>query len=251
MELNWTTFSLEVINFLILAWILAHFFYRPVMRVIAERQARIQASLDEADQRHHEAEALKAEYEGRLTESEQERETARAALRRDIDEERAKALEELRQEMEEAREKGRVIEERRLDDTRRRVEQAALMQGASFTARLLTRLANPELETRLIELFLQDLDELPEARIATLRHRGEGDHTERRATIETAYPLAAKQRAVLVERLGALLDGAVDCRFVKRPELIAGLRVTVGPWVLHANLHDELAAFAEYGHAAT
>ena len=251
MELNWTTFSLEVINFLILAWILAHFFYRPVMRVITERQARIQASLDEADQRHHEAETLKAEYEDRLTQSEQERETARAALRRDIDAERAKALEEVRQEMEETREKGRVIGERRLDDTRRRVEQAALMQGASFTARLLTRLASPELETRLIELFLQDLDELPEERIATLRHRGEGEDTERRATIETAYPLGAKQRAVLVARLGTLLGGAVDCRFVKHPELIAGLRITVGPWVLRANLYDEMAAFAEYGHAAT
>jgi F-type H+-transporting ATPase subunit b len=149
-ELNWTTFSLEVINFLILAWILAHFFYRPVMRVITERQARIKVSLDEADQRHHEAEALKAEYEGRLTESERERETARAALRREIDAERAKALEALRQETEEAREKGRVIEEQRLDDTRRRVEKTALMQGASFTSRLLTRLASPELETRLI-----------------------------------------------------------------------------------------------------
>ena len=251
MELNWTTFSLEVINFLVLAWILAHFFYRPVMRVIAERQARIQASLDEADQRHREAEALKAKYEGRLSESERERETARATLRQEIEAERAKAIEELHGEIEQTREKERVIDERRGEDTRRRAEQAALLQGASFTARLLTRLANPEFEARLIELFLQDLAELPEERIAALRQGGEGEDTKHGATIESAYPLAARQRTVLTDRLGKLLGGAVDCHFAERPELIAGLRVTVGPWVLRANLHDELAAFAEYGHGST
>ena len=45
MELNWTTLILEIVNFLILVWILKHFLYRPVLRVIEERRAGIAAAL--------------------------------------------------------------------------------------------------------------------------------------------------------------------------------------------------------------
>ena len=37
MEINWTTFVLEIVNFLILVWLLKHFFYRPVLAVVARR----------------------------------------------------------------------------------------------------------------------------------------------------------------------------------------------------------------------
>jgi len=42
MELNWSTFLLEIINFLILVWILKHFFYKPILDVIAHRRADIE-----------------------------------------------------------------------------------------------------------------------------------------------------------------------------------------------------------------
>lgn len=41
MDFDWTTFILEIINFLILIWILKHFLYRPVLKVISERRSGI------------------------------------------------------------------------------------------------------------------------------------------------------------------------------------------------------------------
>ena len=43
MELDWTTFILEIINFLVLVWILHRFLYQPVMNVIAQRRAHHRA----------------------------------------------------------------------------------------------------------------------------------------------------------------------------------------------------------------
>ena len=37
MELDWSTFALEIINFLALLWILKRFLYRPILAVVAER----------------------------------------------------------------------------------------------------------------------------------------------------------------------------------------------------------------------
>ena len=39
MELDWTTFVLEVINFLVLVWILRRYLYRPVLNTLAARKA--------------------------------------------------------------------------------------------------------------------------------------------------------------------------------------------------------------------
>ena len=49
MELDWTTFILELVNFVVLVWILNRFLYRPVMNVIDQRKAAIQRTLAEAE----------------------------------------------------------------------------------------------------------------------------------------------------------------------------------------------------------
>ena len=48
MELDWTTFALEIINFLALIWILKRFLYRPVLATLGQRRAGIEATLNEA-----------------------------------------------------------------------------------------------------------------------------------------------------------------------------------------------------------
>ena len=49
MDFDWTTFALEAVNFLILVWILKHFFYRPVLAVIEARRAESEKNLAQAD----------------------------------------------------------------------------------------------------------------------------------------------------------------------------------------------------------
>jgi len=48
LELSWSTFLLEIINFLVLVWILKHFLYKPVLDVIARRRSGIEKTLADA-----------------------------------------------------------------------------------------------------------------------------------------------------------------------------------------------------------
>ena len=66
MELSWSSMLLEMINFLVLVWILKHFFYAPIQQIILKRQTEIQADLDKACQLKKEAGALQKSYENRL-----------------------------------------------------------------------------------------------------------------------------------------------------------------------------------------
>jgi F-type H+-transporting ATPase subunit b len=245
-ELNWTTFVLEVINFLVLVWILKHFLYKPVLDVIARRRAGIEKTLADAKTHHEEAEKLQQQYEGRLADWEQERQQARNKLAEEIEAERANKLTKLQAELEQQREKTRVAEARRQADAMRNIEETALEQGARFATRLLEQAAGPETETRLIELAIDELKHLPDDRVAALRNSFA--QTEEVIMVVTAYPLADQQRQSLEQVLIKIASPDIPLRFEENSELVAGIRITIGAWILGANLQDELAGFRELAH---
>ena len=248
MELNWSTFLLEILNFLVLLWILKRFLYQPVLDTIAMRRAGIEQTLAKAQAIRIEAEALQNQFESRLNQWAEEREAAREALRREIAEERERQGLTLDDELQRGREKARVLDEKQRSDELRRCQEASLELGARFVARLLTALAGPEVEIRLFELALRELESLPAERLKAIRLACEA--TPEEAEVVTAYPLLEPNRRRLAEKLGCVLDMPVSCRFAEDTLLLAGLRITLGPWVFHANLQDELKSFAISAHAA-
>jgi F-type H+-transporting ATPase subunit b len=242
MEFDWTTFILEIVNFLILVWLLKHFFYRPILDVVARRRAGIEKTLADARTTQTEALALKGRYERRETEWAKERENARAKLDEELSAERERAMAALRATLADEREKARVIDENRLAEYRRTAEGRAIAQGVAFCARLLARLATPALEAKLIDVTLEDLGKLPADQVRALAaHAADG---ELRPTVTSAFPLAEDQRKAIGESLGASIGRRVDAVFNVNPELLAGLHISLGAWVLHANLRDELKFLA-------
>jgi len=241
-ELSWSTFLLEIINFLVLIWILKHFLYKPVLSIIAKRRAGIEQTLTEATRRQSEAEALKQQYETRLEQWEQERQRARETLHRELSEESHRRLAELQETLETERKKQEVAEQRRRADHLRKVEETALTQGARFAGRLLESAAGPDVEARLVAMVVEDLARLtPEQLSALYAHNGaDASHIE----VCTAYPLSPALQKQLQEALSH--NGwQVDPRFSVDPSLLAGVHITMGAWVLAANLRDELRGFAE------
>jgi F-type H+-transporting ATPase subunit b len=188
LELNWSTFVLEVINFLVLVWILKRFLYQPVLNVIADRRKVIEGRLEEARATQQEATALKAQYEGRLVDWETERRKARDALAQEIERERAHRLADLQAALESEREKARAADDRAEKERRRAVEIQALQQAATFSTRLLEQASGPELEARLINMLIDELRALPADEREGLRTRqqnglnkiGQGDHDHQR-----------------------------------------------------------------------
>jgi F-type H+-transporting ATPase subunit b len=245
-ELNWSTFLLEIINFVVLLWILKHFLYQPVLDTIARRRAGIEQTLVNAQAIRAAAEAMQSQYESRLNQWNEEREAARETLRKEIAEERESQLASLKDDLVRGREKAKVLDEKLLEDALRKYQEASLDTGARFVSRLLSELTGPELEIRLFDLALRQLDALPEARLSAIRLACE--ETPEEAEVATAYPLGPLHRQRLSEKLGRLLGMPVSSRFVEDSGLLAGLRITLGPWVFQANLQEELKSFASSAH---
>lgn len=248
MELNWSTFLLEIINFLVLVWILKRFLYQPVLDVISRRRKAIDAQLAEAHRLQDDAESQKAQYEDRLTDWEHERRQARDTLARQLEEERARQLSVLKTALDQEREKSRVAEVRQHTEQKRAIEHQALQLGTAFASRLLGNASGPELEDRLVTLLLEELDGLSEQETASLRQQwGEPPQS---IVVSSAFPLSAEWRQRLEVELHQLSGLAVPVRFIRDESLLAGLHIVIGAWVLAANVRDELRGFSEFARAA-
>jgi len=248
LELNWSTVVLEILNFLVLVWILKRFLYQPVLDVIARRRAGIEKTLADAEARRAEVAGLQQKYEGRLADWDRERQQSRAALARELDAERNRRLAELQTTLEQEREKARVAEERRQADARRKLEETALAHATRFATQLLQQASGPELEARLVELAIAGLAALPDARIADLRNSyGKPPGAIR---ITSVFPLAEDQRQRLGQALAGIAEPGIPLSFEQDGALLAGVRIAAGAWVLGINLQDELKGFMELAHAA-
>lgn len=248
MELNWSTFVLEIINFLILVWILKRFLYKPVLDVIARRRAGIEQTLAEAKTLHANAKALQDQYEHRLQDWEQERQQSRDSLQTDIETERTRLMEEVRRSLDQEQEKARVSEQRRLQLSTNKAEETALMQGAQFATQLLTSAVGPELEDRLLKLLIDDLGRLSSKRLAQLR--GNLGETPSEIRIASAYPLTETQRQTLEQALKDTTQLNLPFRYEQDDALLAGLHISIGTWVLGINVRDELKGFADLAHGS-
>ena len=241
MELNWSTFVLEIINFLILVWLLKHFFYKPVLDVIRRRQTGIEKVLSDAEKKHADAEVLRDQFENRLAEWEKERQTAYTELDKEIQAERSQRMEALHAALEQEREKSQVIEQHKINAERLNTEELALNQGARFASRLLSVAADPEMEKRL-----KDLSSLPDEKKNSLR-AAVGNSVDI-IMICSAYPLDDDTQRKLEKSLATNLHVNIPVQYIQDKDLQAGLRITIGDWVLHANLQDELKSFVDVAH---
>lgn len=248
MELNWTTFVLEIVNFLVLVWILQRFFYKPVKKVMEKRRQDIDEQLRQAEEGRQQAEALRRQYENRLADWDNERQEARQKLRREIDAQHQQLLSELQLQLEDERKKNEVLVARQAEERQRQSETRAMELGARFVARLLEELVCDEMQARLIELLMAELKDLHPEQKETLSTMLENGRPAA-AQVVSAYPLDQTQRAALKRYLDTLLSHPLQYTWTQDTKLLAGVRITVGPWVIHANLHDELKTFAAIAHA--
>lgn len=245
MQLSWTTFLFEIVNFLVLLWILKIFLYKPVLQILDNRRKTIDRSLTEANDLRDQAMALELKYQSRLNDWELEKQQMLDQLQREIQIERSNKLNLLAQELDDQRKKEAVIEQRKHEESIRHYQQNAHQQGTRFASRLLSSLASAEIENQLFELLLAKLKQLGQDHLDALKNACEAID---QITITSAYPLSDSQQATIASDLNTLCSTEKNFIFEQEVKLMAGLRICIGDWVLRFNLQDELSNYSELGH---
>lgn len=70
-SINYTLVA-QIVNFIILLWVLAKFAYKPLLKTMDDRRAKIVKDLDAADHARKDAEDLKAQYAQKINDAKKE-----------------------------------------------------------------------------------------------------------------------------------------------------------------------------------
>jgi F-type H+-transporting ATPase subunit b len=240
MGLDLTTFVLEIVNFLVLLWLLSHFLYRPVQAAIAGRQ-------QQAEQAHQALQAQRAAVEQQHEELQQsrrqldlERDQAREQLGAEIAAERTRRLDALKAELADERAKAQARAAAQQEQEARQRDAAASLRAQDFVRSFLGRLAGPALESAIIGLFLADLAALD----ADVRGRLADSVAEGSLEVATAFEPSAADRGRIEAALAAFLGRPPKAAWRIDPALIAGVSVRLDGHLLEASLARGLDVFA-------
>ncbi|HSR01250.1 MAG TPA: F0F1 ATP synthase subunit delta [Methylophilaceae bacterium] len=246
MQFDWTTFVLEVINFIVLLWLLKHFFYKPVLNILDARQERVRKELARAEKLQKDADALKHEYQARLADWEKEREQARQNLEEELTQLKIVSTDNIKQSLLDEKAKWQVKNQAITASHDAEVARQAASEAYANVAAMLSRLATPELTANILKIFLEDLVQMPESELTALRKAAQAFEGDAQVEVTSAHSLDNKVLSKISNALTEVTQHKLHITFKLNSELIAGLRVTIGECLLHANLAEELQFFRKH-----
>ena len=147
----------QVINFLLLLYLLNRFLFKPVLKLLDERESRIKKGLEDAEAAAHDRELAHAEREAAMDEARKEAQAMIARATKIADDSRAEILAEARAQAEKvtSRATGEITaeKERAMAELRATVADLAL----EAAARLVRSDMNATTQRRLVEEFLAEV----------------------------------------------------------------------------------------------
>lgn len=237
MQIDWWTFGLQAINFLVLVWLLQRFLYRPVMAVIARRRAEAEKSFQEASRREAAADKARHEAESERSAEVAGREKMMAAARAEIESERKKMIEQARKDAAQIAEAARAkIEEERaeaLEDLRAK----AVDLGADIANRLLSQTVSKSLNDVFLARIGEHLGGLSADRRAALKDELARDG---KMTVVTAAALDAPEQERWRKKVSEALGSKPAMDFDVDPALIAGAELHFRNAILRFSWRDSI-----------
>ena len=257
MPLDAFTIIAQIFNFVVLMLLLRRFLYGPIVRTMDAREKHITTELDEAEQKEREARRQAAELRREREELEDQRGEFLTQAQMDADQKRNELVQQARDEVEARKAAWREAIAREKESFLDNLRQRAGEQVYIITRRVLSDLANVDLEQFIIDSFLKRLltmeDEGLErvaAQMAELR-KMEADEAEKstlpqpEAAITTAFDIDDGARRRIEQAVHERLGTNVQIRFEVTPELICGIELKTRGYKAAWSLQDYLETLDE------
>ncbi|QDV42463.1 ATP synthase subunit b [Stieleria neptunia] len=236
MTIDWFTFIAQIINFLILVGLLRWLLYGPIIAAMNQRETKISRRWNDANEKLAEANETVASYQQQMAEFEQQREAMLQDARRESNEHRERLTREARDDVEQKRSQwldGLTREQAESADEVRESFGEMAMHSARHT---LMELADADLETRVVEKFIQRIKQMDDARRDEITTLLADDATQVR--IRSAFELPDDVRDRLCAVVRETLGYPGEIAFQRSADLICGIQLDAGGYSIRWNVDD-------------
>lgn len=240
MLIDWFTVLAQVINFLILVWLLKRFLYKPILNAIDEREKRIAKELADADAKKTEAKTERDEFQHKNEVFDQQRAALLSKATDEAKAERKRLLDEARQVADALSTKRQETLRNDAHNLNQAISRRTQQEVFAIARKALTDLAGTSLEERLADVFIQRLRAMDSQAKAGLAEALQAASDP--ALVRSAYELATEQRAMIQNALNEAFSADIHVRFETAPELISGIELTTNGHKVAWSIADYLVS---------
>jgi len=226
MQIDWLTVAAQIVNFLVLVWLLQRFLYRPITDAMARREKRIESRLAEAKDARAEVEAEAERLREKRAELEASREEVLRAARQKADGLRKEMEADLREEMEARRMSWKAYLADERDDFAARLQRRAGHQVLDIVGRVLKDYAGSDLASQVAGTFadrLAELDSEARDKLKAAAERSDGS-----ARVASSVPLEPAARSRMTDAIHDHIAPGIEVEFIEDDALLLGLRLIIG-----------------------
>ena len=240
MLIDWFTVGAQLLNFLVLAWLLKRFLYRPILDALDAREQRIAAELADADAKRLEADKERDAFQHKNEIFEQQRAALLSKATDEAKVERARLLDEARQAADALSIKRQETLRNEAHNLNQAISRRTQQEVFAIARKALADLATTGLEERMGEVFTRRLraldDQAKEGFVKSLKSATEP------ALVRSAFDLPAEQRAAIHNALNKTFSAEIRVKFETAPDLVSGIELSTNGQKVAWSIREYLAS---------
>jgi F-type H+-transporting ATPase subunit b len=238
MQINWFTVIAQVINFLILVWLLKHFLYKPVLNAIDEREKKIESQLKDADEKEKKAKKEQTEFAGKNeTFDKQKKELMDKAIA-ETNEQKQKLLDDARNEANALRTKLEKSLKEMQENLNHEIEQKTQQEVFAIARKTFADLASMSLEEQVTKIFIKRLNDLKKEEKKQFVEAFKSVTSP--ILLQSAFDLPEKQKTEIKNAVNEILEAEPKFQFKTTPEIISGIELTTKGFKLAWSISEYL-----------
>jgi F-type H+-transporting ATPase subunit b len=223
MLIDWFTVGAQVVNFLILVWLLKRFLYKPILNAIDGREKRIADELAGADAKKAQAQKESGDFQAKIKAFDDQRDALMSKAEGD-----AKAVHDLlvgdaRKEADGLRSSQENAMRNELAQLGGEITRLVTSEVFEIARKALADLATVSLEERIGEVFTRRLREMDAKSKGAMAYAL--NKSSEAGVVRSSFDLGAAQKAAIQNALNEEFSAEVRIRFETAPDGICGIEL--------------------------
>lgn len=230
MKVDWFTVIAQVINFLLLVWLLKRFLYKPILNAIDKRENKIKSQLQDAETKKIEAKREQEEFKQKNDAFDERK---KGLMEKAVEESKTageKLLEEVRNAANDLDIKLKKSAQESLKNTNKEIAQKTQREVFAISRKVLMDLSGVSLEEQSVAVFINKLSELNEAEKKQFHSSFKSNSNE--VLIKSAFELPNKQQDEIKKAIDEILEAKGKYEFKVNAEVINGIELTANGYKL-------------------
>ncbi|MDA3832723.1 MAG: hypothetical protein PF495_04945 [Spirochaetales bacterium] len=243
MLIDWFTVITQIINFLVLVYLLKRFLYGPIIKAMDKRQEKVDLNLAEASKKQEEAEQEAELFLKKNREFDGRHEDMLSQIKKEAEARKAELIKEARSQVDADMAGWYVAIQKEKENFLQDIRRHAVKQTCAIARRAIKDLSNADLENRITSIFIERLRNIDaddrEALARIVQHPAD------RIRVNSAFEIPEESAKKIVRLIQNLTTDSVVVRFEILPELICGIELKLHGRKISWNIADYLEPFEE------